>query len=494
MAGLLQTFRAPNVVASTPDEVARQRAYADALLSAGMDVSDIQRPIQGFANLAQAFIGGRQRRAADSAERTGNESAATSRNALLQALLNPGGSTSAPMTDPQINNNATVAHGVGAPAAAVVPGVGAPSPTASPSGSGGQDALLQAMLSLGQNPWASSGDTSMVNSLIGQRLAQNAPVTPIEINNRLVNPQTGQVIGDYSDPQDPMVVNGQIVNRQSGEIQGDYRDPTDHWQDLTTPDERQAAGIATTDNRPYQINTRDGELRGVGSGGTNVTVSGPQGAYDAGVGKNDSDFRNAIVDGEANATSQLAQLNVMKTLIADPNFYSGAGNDFVQGLRRVGVALGIANPDSVSSGEAFAAQAAQATLNLLGGSLGTGISSTDRDFIQAMTANPSFTPQGNLTIIGIQEALARRQQEIGQLYRQYVGADDNGDGTPDHPRVDDGFRRLLVDYGNSHPLDLSGVPNLQQPGAANPQAPASPNNDILGPPTVTGNGFTIWAH
>jgi len=46
---------------------------------------------------------------------------------------------------------------------------------------------------------------------------RNPQVKPIEVNGRLLNPQTGQVIADFSDP-DTSVVEGRVVNTRTGQV------------------------------------------------------------------------------------------------------------------------------------------------------------------------------------------------------------------------------------------------------------------------------------
>lgn len=65
-------------------------------------------------------------------------------------------------------------------------------------------------------------------SIITQALFAPAPQARIEeVNNRLVNIDTGEIVGDFSDPDgaDPLVINGQVVDRETMAVLGDYRTP-----------------------------------------------------------------------------------------------------------------------------------------------------------------------------------------------------------------------------------------------------------------------------
>lgn len=58
--------------------------------------------------------------------------------------------------------------------------------------------------------------------------ASRQGVKPIEINGQLVDPTTGQVVGDYRDPAGPAApieINGQLVDPITRQVVGDYRTP-----------------------------------------------------------------------------------------------------------------------------------------------------------------------------------------------------------------------------------------------------------------------------
>ncbi len=61
----------------TPDEVAREREVAEALLAQGIDTSPVAHPLQGLARVATAAAGAYRRNKADSAYKSGREGAVT---------------------------------------------------------------------------------------------------------------------------------------------------------------------------------------------------------------------------------------------------------------------------------------------------------------------------------------------------------------------------------------------------------------------------------
>ena len=83
-------------------------------------------------------------------------------------------------------------------------------------------------------------------------------------------------------------------------------------------------------------------------------------------------------------------------------------------------------------------------LDGLGGSLGPGISNTDRDYIARTAPTLAQSEQGNRDLIGVARSLAKRQQQVSQLARDYA-AKNNG-------RLDAGFDQALDEFAANNPL------------------------------------------
>lgn len=107
--------------------------------------------------------------------------------------------------------------------------------------------------------------------LIAQRIFAS-PAQPVEVNGQLVNPQTGQVIGDYRTPDapEPMEVNGQLVDPVTGQVVGDYRTPE---QPATTDDIRE---YEYAQANGYQGSFDQFITEGRRAGATNINL-GPDG-------------------------------------------------------------------------------------------------------------------------------------------------------------------------------------------------------------------------
>lgn len=178
------------------------------------------------------------------------------------------------------------------------------------------------------------------------------------------------------------------------------------------------------------------------AGATNVSVGAERG-YDKTVGEGYAKRFLTMQDDAQAAQRTLNGLQVMENAMQDPTFYSGSGEAYVNSLKRLGASVGI-NPDSVSSVETFNALAKQAALDSMGGSLGTGFSNADRDFVTEQVPSLSNTPAGNAKLIEIQRKLNQRKLEIAGLARQYAAQHDG--------RIDTGFDGYVSRWAEQNPL------------------------------------------
>lgn len=157
-------------------------------------------------------------------------------------------------------------------------------------------------------------------------------------------------------------------------------------RDVVKPNEPPDA-VQVLEWRARQAGLRPGtpeyqEFIRVNGGGVNTNVNLPpnENKYDETIGKGYSDrFLEIQKDAQA-AGKALNSLTVMDQAMNKPGFYSGTGAGGVQYAKRVAAALGI-DPNGVSDMETFNAMAKSAALDTMGGSLGTGFSNADREFV-----------------------------------------------------------------------------------------------------------------
>lgn len=190
-----------------------------------------------------------------------------------------------------------------------------------------------------------------------------------------------------------------------------------------------------------------------GGTGTNVTVNTGEGSGGASIGQFQKDFGGimakdygALRDDAKAARGALASLTLMEQAVNDPSFYSGIGNEQIMALKRLSAAVGI-DPEGVSSMETFNALNKQAALDVMGGSLGTGFSNADRDFVIEQVPNLRNTPEGNRQLIAIQRKLAERKIEIAGKATDYV---------QEHGILDANFEDELAKWAEENPLFADG--------------------------------------
>lgn len=232
------------------------------------------------------------------------------------------------------------------------------------------------------------------------------------------------------------------------QVQSGYR--------LLTPEEKTANGLDP--NKSYQMalgGADKGKVSAIGGEGTTVNVGSEKG-FDKQAGEDYAKYLKEIRDAENSGRRSVSALNIMEKAMQDPNFYSGAGAEKLAGLRRAAVALG-GDPNQVSSVETFNAMAKQAALDSMGGSLGTGFSNADRDFVEGQVPTLANTPEGNKALIGVQKKIAQRKIAIAQQARTYAKAHDG--------RIDIGFDDELAAWAEKNPLFAAETAGAPKPGA-----------------------------
>ncbi|MFA3915962.1 hypothetical protein AB1E33_03095 [Ruegeria sp. 2012CJ15-1] len=203
------------------------------------------------------------------------------------------------------------------------------------------------------------------------------------------------------------------------------------------------------------------------SGGVTVNTGETQTEYEKARGKGLAERMQGIQTDATSALSALTSLDVMEQAMSDPGFYSGAGGDNALLLKRVGKTLGF-DVDGIDSMETFNAQSKSAALDVMGGSLGTGFSNADRDFVLDQVPNLSNTPEGNRTLIEVQRRIQQRKIDISQMARQFEA--ENGTLL--------GFDQVLAQWAAQNPVF---DPGFMQGLSAAPQA--APTVRIYNPET-----------
>lgn len=192
----------------------------------------------------------------------------------------------------------------------------------------------------------------------------------------------------------------------------------------------------------YQRDSK-GKISAVNPNGTTINM-GAEKAQDATVGKGYGEYQLDLATKGRNAGSTLNTLALMEQAMNSPGFYSGVGGESMKRANQFLGALGVKDPRAASAAEVFDALSNKVVLDGLGGSLGPGISNTDRDYISRTAPTLAQSEEGNRNLIGIARNLAKRQQQVSQLARDYA-AKNNG-------RLDAGFDQALDEFAANNPL------------------------------------------
>ena len=103
-----------------------------------------------------------------------------------------------------------------------------------PQGASGIDPNIVAAMG---DPNVSPEIKSALGMLLQQRIAAAKPTTPIEINNKLVDPKTGQIMGDYSDPKDPKPPETKNIKLADGsDVMVQWNPQTGVWEPAKIPE------------------------------------------------------------------------------------------------------------------------------------------------------------------------------------------------------------------------------------------------------------------
>ncbi|HET8700869.1 MAG TPA: hypothetical protein VFL97_04290 [Nitrococcus sp.] len=291
---------------------------------------------------------------------------------------------------------------------------------------------LNELLMLSANPWLTEGQRNAINTMIETQLKQRDPAYQLGLEKSQLE------IDALRNPTPKPVYEGGQWWDTSGGVPHALTQPEPGFRQLSA-EEAQQRGLDP--EKSWQV-APTGEIKQIGGGGVNVSVNGERG-FDKTVGEGYGKRFLDIQDAAQSAQRTLDGLDVMEQAMSDPNFYSGSGADYINGLKRLGASIGI-NPDSVSSAETFNAMAKQAALDSMGGSLGTGFSNADRDFVTDQVPSLSNTPEGNRKLIAIQRKLNLRKQQIAQQARLYASQHDG--------RIDSGFDDALAQWAEANPL------------------------------------------
>ena len=218
-----------------------------------------------------------------------------------------------------------------------------------------------------------------------------------------------------------------------------FAKPKETFRTMTGAQVNEMTGSSLPEDQLFNVSTT-GKISKVGAGDT--IIGGSEKAWEKGIGDLGVKTLTKIQDDAASAVDMIGQSRVLKALMNDPDFKSGALTEPVIAFKKVIEALG-GDPANVGSQEAFQAVTAQLILDKMGGSLGVGFSEGDRKFVERMAPALSTSELGNQLILKMNTAVAERKIEINNFANQYI--EQNG-------MIDQRFNSALMKWAKANPM------------------------------------------
>lgn len=184
----------------------------------------------------------------------------------------------------------------------------------------------------------------------------------------------------------------------------------------------------------------------------NVTIK-QEGAEAGAVGKAFGEEFNKVQTAGAQASTTISKLDRMSNLLTGID--TGKLTPAATNVAAIADSLGIKIDKNLPAKQAANALAGEIALGLRNPAGGAGMpgamSDKDREFLQAMTPNLANTPGGNAMIIETAKKLAKRDQEVAKLAREYRVKTGH---------MDEGFYTALQQYSDANPLfGATGAPS-----------------------------------
>lgn len=282
------------------------------------------------------------------------------------------------------------------------------------------------------NPQASEQTQRIAGILLEQEQARQKAAfdrsKPIEVNGRIINPMTGQVIADYSDPKTATVGNSVIDLRTGKPIYEGPQEPKTATVGNTVVDVRTGQPVyqgqpeATTGMREYDAYAADEKaagrtpigrleyeqaIRKAGANSTTNIVGGEGDKFYENLDKKNAEMFSALSDEGVRARGKLAQINRLQGLL------SAAPQGGLAALKQAAGEYGI-NTEGLSD-----IQSAQALINELVPQQrqpGSGpMSDADLALFKQSLPRIINQPGGNETIVNTMRGITEYQVRMGEI-------------------------------------------------------------------------------
>ncbi|HAF37755.1 MAG TPA: hypothetical protein DCG72_02115 [Gammaproteobacteria bacterium] len=202
----------------------------------------------------------------------------------------------------------------------------------------------------------------------------------------------------------------------------------------------------------------------------NITVNAGEKSYDKELGKQNAKMFIDSQKAGSKAQTTLNNLRVLEKAAADPNIYTGAGGNVVQGLKKAAQSFGV-KVKGVGSAELVESLSKEIAVNNKD-KLPGPMSNSDRQFLVDMAPSLTKTPEGNRLIIGLGVLSQQYQIARSKAVREYAAA--NGG------RLDAGVYQVLgqvdADFGGQFSGLMSQLKSVPE---------AEPRSPLAGIPKLT---------
>ena len=167
-------------------------------------------------------------------------------------------------------------------------------------------------------------------------------------------------------------------------------------------------------------------------------------AYTNARGKANSDLYDKIDADAASSQTNLGNIAKLRSMLANPNVYQGAGGETIASLKKLGASIGF-NVEGVADTDVARSLMNQMTLgmrNFAGGMPGA-LSDNDLKFLNNMGSSLNNTPEGNAAILDNIGRVHQRNIDVQKMRDKYAA---------EQGKVDDGFRSLVSQFARDNPL------------------------------------------
>jgi len=220
------------------------------------------------------------------------------------------------------------------------------------------------------------------------------------------------------------------------------RKPTDDMREYQEYSQQElAAGRQPSTFLDYQL-----QIKKAGKPETNVTVSGEKKGMEE-MAKLFAKRYDDVQRGADGAQTMIDNLEQLEAAL-DTGVRTGTAAEAEQGLRKIGVMMGVGDADKVAAGELIQAIGNKLALQVRApggesGGMPGAMSDADREFLKQTVASLGKTEAGNRQLIGVLRAVATRNLAISDMAIDYAA---------EKGQLDAGFDRQVRDYVRANPL------------------------------------------